>query len=131
MVIDTSAVVAILQDEPERRAINEAIEAADSRKLSVASWVELSIVIESRLGAEGLRVLDRFVDRAGIELIPVGREHGEAARHAFCQFGKGKHAAGLNYGDCFSYALASVLNEPLLFKGEDFSRTDIAAVPYG
>jgi ribonuclease VapC len=127
MVIDTSALLAILQDEPERRRFNEAIEAADSRMMSVASWVEISIVIEVRFGAEGLAGLDLFVDRAGIELVPVDMEQATVARRAFSRFGKGRHLAGLNYGDCFSYALATVLGEPLLYKGKDFQRTDLTS----
>ena len=125
MVIDTSAVLAIMQREPERRIFLEAIEAADSTRMSVASFVESSIVIESRYGAEGLRDLDRFISRASIELIPVDREQGQLARSAFCRFGKGRHRAGLNYGDCFSYAAAINLGEPLMCKGDDFIHTDV------
>ena len=126
MVIDTSALMAVLQDEPERRSFNEAIEAADSVALSVASFVETSIVIEARHGAEGLRALDRLVERAGIVVAAVDFAQGRLARDAFARFGKGRHPAGLNFGDCFAYALAKTLGEPLLFKGEDFSRTDVA-----
>ena len=126
MVLDTSAVLAVLQDEPERRAFNEAIEAADSRSLSVASLVEASIVIEARYGAEGVRHLDQFLDRADVAVVAVDVEQGKIARQAFSRFGKGRHAAGLNFGDCFSYALAQALGEPLLYKGEDFSLTDVA-----
>ena len=126
MVIDTSALLAILQDEPERRSFNEAIEAAESRVMSVASYVEASLVIEARHGAEGVRELDRFVDRAGIELVGVDVEQGKMARDAFSRFGKGRHAAALNFGDCFAYALARTLAQPLLFKGDDFSKTDLA-----
>lgn len=126
MVIDTSAVLAILQDEAERRAFNEAIEAADSRLLSLASFVEISIVIEARYGAEGVRHLDRFLDRADVTIVSVDVEQGKLARQAFSRFGKGRHEAGLNFGDCFSYALAQVLGEPLLYKGEDFARTDVS-----
>ncbi len=130
MVIDTSALLAILQDEPERRTFNEAIEEAASRVMSVATFVEISIVIESRYGADGLRDLDDFLERAGIELAAVDVEQAKAARRAFSRFGKGRHPAGLNYGDCFSYALASQRAEPLLFKGADFSQTDVpASVP--
>lgn len=125
MVIDTSALLAILFNEPERRLFNEAIEAAESRAVSAATFVEVSIVIESRFGAEGLRDLDLFIERAGIELVPVDSEQAYVARRAFSQFGKGRHRAGLNYGDCFAYALAMVLGEPLLFKGEDFPLTNI------
>jgi len=127
MVIDTSALLAILQDEPERRAFNEAIEAADSRCLSTATWVETSIIVESRYGAEGLRDLDLLISKASIDLVPVDVEQAHIARLAFSRFGKGRHPAGLNYGDCFSYALATALGEPLLYKGGDFARTDIAA----
>jgi len=126
MVIDTSAVLAILQGEAERRSFIEAIESADSTRMSVASFVETSIVIESRYGAEGLRDLDRFIARASIELTPVDQEQGQLARLAFSRFGKGRHRAGLNYGDCFSYAAAISLGEPLLCKGDDFSHTDVA-----
>ena len=126
MVIDTCALVAILDGEPERRAFIETIEAADSRHMSVATFVESSIVIEARYGAEGLRDLDRFATRAGIEQVAVDIEQGQIARGAFSRFGKGSHRAALNYGDCFSYALAIFLGEPLLCKGDDFIHTDLA-----
>ena len=125
MLIDTSAILAILQREPERRSFVEAIESADLTRMSVASFVESSIVIESRYGAEGLRDLDRFISRASIELIPVDKEQGQLARLAFSRFGKGRHRAGLNYGDCFAYAAAVSLGEPLLCKGDDFIHTDV------
>lgn len=125
MVIDTSALLAILQNEPERRSLNEAIEAAETRVMSVANYVEVSIVIETRHGAEGMRELDRFIERAGIELVGVDVEQANLARDAFCRFGKGRHAAALNFGDCFAYALARALGQPLLFKGDDFSKTDL------
>jgi ribonuclease VapC len=125
MVIDTSAVLAILQGKAERRSFVEAIESADSIRMSVASFVESSIVIESRYGAEGLRDLDRFISRASIEVIRVDKELGQLARSAFSRFGKGRHRAGLNYGDCFSYAAAIHLGEPLMCKGDDFIHTDV------
>jgi len=125
MVIDTSAVLAILQREPERRTYLEAIEAADTLRMSVASYVEGSIVIESRYGPEGLRDFDRLISRAGIELVAVNEEQGQLARSAFSRFGKGRHRAGLNYGDCFSYAAAISLGEPLLCKGDAFIHTDV------
>jgi ribonuclease VapC len=131
MVIDTSALVAILQREPERRPFIEAIEAADARLMSVATFVEISIAIEARHGAEGLRDLDHFIARAGIELVPVDAEHGKVACRAFSRFGKGRHRAGLNYGDCFAYALATSTGEPLLFKGDDFVHTDVTLVDLG
>jgi ribonuclease VapC len=125
MVIDTSALLAILLDEPERRTFNEAIEAAESRRMSTATFVEVSIVIESRFGAEGIRDLDLFIERSGISLAPVDSEQAQTARRAYSRFGKGRHRAGLNYGDCFAYALATMLGEPLLYKGDDFGRTDV------
>jgi ribonuclease VapC len=123
--------VAILQREPERRAFIEAIEAADARLMSVATFVEISILIEARHGSEGLRDLDHFISRAGIELVPVDTEHGEVARRAFSRFGKGRHRAGLNYGDCFSYALAIVTGERVLVKGDGFVYTDVTIVDTG
>ena len=131
MVIETSAILAILQREPERRRFLEAIEAADSVRMSVASFVESSIVIESRYGAEGLHDLDRFISRANIELISVDGEQGQLARSAFSRFGKGRHRAGLNYGDCFSYAAAINQGEPLLSKGDDFIHTDVPILEVG
>ncbi|MEO8661858.1 MAG: type II toxin-antitoxin system VapC family toxin [Bryobacteraceae bacterium] len=125
-MIDTSAILAILQREPERRRFLEAIESADSMRMSVASFVEASIVIESRYGSEGLRDLDQFLSRARVQLVPVSTEQGQLARSAFSRFGKGRHRAALNYGDCFSYAAAVSLGEPLLCKGNDFVHTDVA-----
>ncbi|MCY3857219.1 MAG: type II toxin-antitoxin system VapC family toxin [Rhodospirillales bacterium] len=125
MVIDTSALVAILQDEPERGAFNEAIEAADRRSMSVVSFVEASTILETRFGPDGVRALDLVIAKADIELVPVDAEQAHAARTAFRAYGKRRHPAGLNFGDCFAYALARTLGEPLLFKGSDFSLTDV------
>ena len=125
MVIDTPALVAILQDEPERRSFNQAIEAAERRAMSAASFVEVSMIIESRFGSDGIRDFDLFIARAKIELVPVDVEQAHIARTAFREFGKRRHVAGLNFGDCFTYALAKTLDEPLLFKGTDFSSTDV------
>jgi ribonuclease VapC len=127
MVIDTSALLAILQDEPERRRFNEAIEAAADRLLSVATFVEVSIVTDARFGSPGLHHLDLLIDRAGIDLVSVDADQALIARDAYSRFGRGRHPAGLNYGDCFPYALARTRGLPLLFKGEDFARTDVAA----
>ena len=127
MVIDTSALIAILQDEPERRSFNEAIEAADGCVLSVASFVEASMIIESRYGPDGIRALDLFIAKAKIGLVEVDADQAHVARGAFRDYGKGRHPAGLNFGDCFAYALAKTLGEPLLFKGRDFSLTDVMA----
>jgi ribonuclease VapC len=126
MVLDTSAILAILFDEPERRAFTEAIEAAESRLISAASFVETSMILESRHGAEGVRALDRLLATANIEIVAVDTLQAHAAREAFRQFGNGRHPAGLNFGDSFAYALAKCRTEPLLFKGGDFSQTDVA-----
>ena len=125
MVLDTSALLAILFDEPERRSFNEAIEAAGDRLLSVATLVETSIVLEVRYGAEGVRDLDEFLNTAGMTVVPADADQGQLARQAYRRYGKGRHAAGLNFGDCFSYALAKSVNESLLYKGMDFAKTDI------
>jgi ribonuclease VapC len=122
--------VAILQDDPERHRFNEAIEQAPHRLLSAANLLEISIVVESRHGAEGIRELDLFLQAAQVETVSVDPAQALAAREVFRRFGKGRHAAGLDFGDCFAYALAVVRDEPLLFKGADFPLTDvIAAVP--
>jgi ribonuclease VapC len=125
MIIDTSAIIAILNDEPERRSFNEAIEKSDVCLLSTAGFVEASIVMENSRGYEGLRDFDLWMATAGIELAPVDADQAQIARQAFRQFGKGRHPAALNFGDCFSYALAKASGFPLLFKGEDFNKTDI------
>ena len=125
MVIDTSALAAILFDEPERRSFNEKIEADPVRLLSAASFVEAALVIEARLGETGGRELDLFLHRAGIEVVAVDADQAESARRAFRRYGKGRHPAGLNFGDCFAYALAMARGEQLLFKGSDFTLTDV------
>jgi len=125
MILDTSAMVAILYREPEAPAFARLIQDADMCRISVANYVELSMVIENQLGPEGMRQAEAFLRRAGILIEPVTLDQGDLARQAFLDFGKGRHQAGLNLGDCFSYALAKVTGEPLLFKGNDFSQTDI------
>lgn len=125
MVIDSSALIAILCDEPERFDFNRKIEADSCRLISAASVLETSIVLENRYGEEVYRELDFFLLKAEIEIRPVDTAQMEIARRAYRQYGKGRHSASLNYGDCFSYALAKQTGEPLLFKGNDFSQTDI------
>ena len=125
MIIDTSALVAILYGEPEAADFARRIHDAAVCRISVATHVELSMVIESQLGFEGLRQAETFIRRAGLIIEPVTVEHGELARQAFLDFGKGRHRAALNFGDCFSYALAKATGEPLLFKGNDFGETDL------
>ena len=125
MVIDTSAILAILQNEPEQDAFIEAIESADICLISAASFIEASIVILTRYGMDGIFDLDLFMAKAGIEISSVDSDQANIARRAFRDFGRGRHPAELNFGECFSYALAKSLDLPLLFKGNDFSKTDI------
>ena len=129
MVVDTLVLVAVLQNEPERRKFNEAIEAAETRSMSTASFLETSIILESRFGADGVRDLDLFIAKAQISLVSVDEEQAHLARDGFRKYGKGRHPAGLNYGDCFSYALARSRDEALLFKGQDFLKTDVECHP--
>ena len=128
MVLDTSALLTVLLNEPDAPAFRLAIEADPIRLVSAATLVETAIVIEARVGEAGGRELDLLLQKAAIEVVPVDAEHAELARHAYRQFGKGHHAAGLNYGDCFSYALAHAAGEPLLFKWNDFNQTDVTPV---
>lgn len=125
MIVDTSAILAVLHDEPERPQFTEAIEASDECLMSTASFVEASLVLEATRGYEGLRDIDLLLAKAGVEFVSVDLEQAQIARKAFRDFGKGRHPAKLNFGDCFSYALAIATNSPLLFKGNDFSRTDV------
>ena len=125
MILNTSALVAVLYGEPEARDFVERIRAADVCRISVANHVELSMVVESQLGPNGTRQADAFLRRAGVVVEPVTIEQGDLARQAFLDFGKGRHKAGLNFGDCFAYALARATGEALLFKGDDFALTDI------
>ncbi len=129
MVIDSSAILAILFDEEDAPLYAQAIGEDDTLYFSVASWLETAIVIEARFGAPGGEALDELIQLARIRLEPVTIEQSKIARKAYRRFGKGRgHPAGLNYGDCFSYALAKVTGEPLLFKGNDFRHTDILSV---
>ncbi|HLZ84906.1 MAG TPA: type II toxin-antitoxin system VapC family toxin [Caulobacteraceae bacterium] len=127
MIIDTSAILAILLGEPDAPRFAEAVGSAHPRLLSAANLLEASMVVEARKGDDGARDLDLFVYRGEIEIVPVDREQVEVARLAWRRFGKGRHPAGLNYGDCFAYVLAKVSGAALLFKGADFAQTDIAA----
>jgi ribonuclease VapC len=130
MILDTSAVVAVLYDEPERVAFARSIHDADVCRISVANFVEISMVVESQVGPEAGRQVDMLFRRAGIVVEPVTLEHGHLARQAFLDYGKGRHEAGLNFGDCFAYALAKATGEALLFKGNDFSQTDIRSAVF-
>ena len=127
MIIDTSAVVAILFAESDAARYERAISTAWPRRMSVVAVLETTMVVEGRSGPDGAHDLDLFLQEANIELMPVTTEQVEAARRAWRRFGKGNHPAALNFGDCLAYALASTTHEPLLFKGGDFARTDIEA----
>jgi len=129
MVIETSAIIAVLLNEANAIGIARAIESCSPRLLSAANLLEASIVIESRKGEAGGRELDLLIYRAAIEIVAVDQDQAEIARLAWRRFGKGRHPAGLNYGDCFAYALAKSRRLPLLFQGDDFSQTDITGVP--
>jgi len=125
VVIDTSALVAILFDEEDAESFEMAIERDPVRLISAASLLETAMVVESRYGEAGGRELDLLLAKASIETVSVTEEQVEHARRAFHRYGRGRGKAKLNFGDCFSYALAEVSGEPLLFKGRDFRRTDI------
>ncbi|KPH75559.1 type II toxin-antitoxin system VapC family toxin [Bosea vaviloviae] len=127
MVIDSSALVAIAFDEPEAADFESRIADDPIRLISAATVLETAMVIETRLGEAGGSELDLWLYRAGVEIVAVDAEQVDLARRAWRRFGKGRHSAGLNFGDCFSYALAATRQEPLLFKGNDFSQTDIQA----
>lgn len=126
MVIDSSALLAILLGEPEVRAFNQKIEADPTRLMSVASYLEAAIIIDDRLGPEGGRDLRFFLLEADIEIVPVTIEQADVAREAYRRYGRGNHPARLNFGDCFAYALAKISSEPVLFKGDGFAKTDLA-----
>ena len=125
MIVDTSAVLAVLFDEPDAERYVRALAGASRCRMSVVSFLEAAIVLESRAGAAAGPNLDLLLERAPIELEPVTLEHAQAARRAWRRFGRGNHRVALNFGDCFAYALAEATREPLLFKGQDFPLTDI------
>ncbi|MCG3191043.1 MAG: Ribonuclease VapC [Thermoanaerobaculia bacterium] len=128
MVIDTSALLTILLDEAGAEAVELALASDPTRLVSAASALEAMIVVEARFGEPGGRELDLLLHKAQIDIVAFDAGQLETARAAFRRFGKGRHSAGLNFGDCFSYALARTSGEPLLFVGKDFSRTDIVPV---
>ena len=125
MVIDTSAIMAILLGEPAAGQLVEALEADRTRLVSAATVVETSLVVLGRFGEMGDPQIDRLLRGIGAEVVPVGLEQVAIARDAALRFGRGRHPAALNFGDCFSYALAMESGEPLLFVGEDFAKTDV------
>ena len=127
MIVDTSALLAIFLAEPERKRFLDAITEAETRRISAVNVLETGIVLEARRGEAAGREFDLFLHQAQFEVIPADSEQVEIARVAWRKYGKGRHPAGLNFGDCFAYALAKVMGEPILFKGDDFAQTDLAA----
>jgi len=130
MVIDSSALLAILFGEPEMPAMARAIAEDPTRLCGAVNALEAAIVVEARKGPAGGRELDVLLHQGQIDVVPMTPDQLQLARDAWRRFGKGRHAAGLNLGDCCAYALARSTGEPLLFKGEDFPRTDVRASSY-
>ncbi len=127
MVVDSSALLAIMLKEPERASFFQILLSASRVLLSAANAVECSAVILSREGDRGEQIFDQLMEDIGVEIMPIDVEQVRIARRALRIYGKGRHPARLNYGDVFAYALSKVSGEPLLFKGDDFSKTDIVA----
>lgn len=127
MVVDTSAIATILFEERESELMIRAIESAPLRSLSAVSVVEATLVVEGRKGPDAEGAIEGFIEEAEIEVVPVAVAHARLACEASRRYGKGSHPAGLNLGDCLAYALAEATGEPLLFKGDDFARTDLAS----
>ena len=125
MVIDSSALVAIVRGEPESERFRRMMREAFPRLVAGPTAVEASVVMLSRFGEAGLTDLRGLLTETSVEVVPFTATHVDVAIDAFRRFGKGRHPAGLNFGDCISYALAKATGEPLLFKGDDFSRTDV------
>ena len=125
MIVDTSAIIAIVRREPEGSAFFDRVLEASRPTMSAPTFVEASLVVEGRGGRQAGADLDRFLAAAGIEIVAVTADTARLAREAWRVWGRGNHPARLNFGDCFAYALAQERGEPLLFKGEDFARTDV------
>lgn len=130
MIVDASAVIAILRDESDAKELAAAIEGSDVLRISAATYVEAAIVTDSNRNPLLSSSLDSFLRRASITIEPVTVEQARIAREAYRDYGRGRHRAGLNFGDCFAYALAKEKGEPLLFKGDDFRKTDVEVAEY-
>jgi ribonuclease VapC len=130
MIVDTSALVAVLDQEPEAERIVRTLASAAERVLSAANLVEVGIVMQARRGDDGARDLDLLLAKLRIDIAEVTASQADIARKAFRRFGRGRHAANLNFGDCFAYTLAKETSAPLLFKGNDFGRTDLTVALY-
>lgn len=130
MVIDTSALAAILFGEATAERLIASVDSDRRRLVSAATVVELTLVVLGRVGEAGESQLDRLLAAIDAEIVPVDAEQATIARDAALHYGRGRHRAGLNFGDCFSYALSVALGEPLLCVGDDFSQTDVAIAPW-
>jgi len=128
VIVDSSALIAILRNEPDASAIAEALQQAPFRHISAVTYVEAAVVADNDRNPLLSRRFDNLIRDAQVSVEPVTPRQAEIARQAYRDFGKGRHKAGLNFGDCFAYALAKEMDEPLLFKGTDFARTDVEAV---
>jgi ribonuclease VapC len=130
MIIDTSALVAVLDQELEAERIVRTLASAPERILSAANLVEVGIVMQARRGDDGARDLDLLLAKLRVDIEVVTANQADIARKAFRRYGRGRHAANLNFGDCFAYALAKCTSAPLLFKGDDFGQTDVMVASY-
>lgn len=128
MILDSSAIVAILLREPDHQGLLDRLAAAEAAAVGAPTLTECGIVLSARLGAQGKTLLARFVQEAGVTVIPFTAEHHSAALDAYLRYGKGRHAAALNFGDCMTYAAARLAAMPLLCVGEDFAQTDLTLV---
>ena len=130
MILDASAVIAILRDEPEAARFAQAIQNAEHRRISAVNYVEAAAVVDGSRDPVASRQFDDLLREARVTIEPVTQVQARIAREAYRDFGKGSgHPARLNFGDCFAYALARAMGEPLLYKGDDFSHTDVASAP--
>ena len=127
MVLDTSAIIAILRNEADADVYRGALERAESLRIGAPTLLECEIVARQALGDEGATDLDNFLTALDVHVEPFGRLEADYARYAYRHFGKGRHPAGLNFGDCLTFATAVAKNEPLLFKGDDFTQTNITS----
>jgi ribonuclease VapC len=130
MIVATSAIIAILDQEPEAERIARTLASTPELKLSAANLVEVGIVMQARRGDDGTRDVDLLLAKLNVEIVPFTARQAELARKAFRRYGRGRHGARLNFGDCFAYALAKDESAPLLFKGDDFGQTDVMVASY-
>jgi ribonuclease VapC len=128
IVLDTSALIALLLKEPDAELIASALVSATAIRMAAPNWLEVAMVAMARRGIDGYQQLKQILERLQVEVVASDRANAEIAFQAWIQYGKGRHPAGLNYGDCFAYALAKQRGEALLYKGNDFSKTDIQSV---